>query len=77
VPQGLAFDTVAPLPAEKKSPISPVRLMFLGRIDPLKGLHLLLEALKDIPGDKIELDIYGQPGNAAYEEEWREKNSHA
>ena len=36
-----------------------IRLLFIGRIDPLKGLHLLLEAIYDLSKEKIQLDIFG------------------
>jgi glycosyltransferase involved in cell wall biosynthesis len=49
------------------------RLIFLGRIDPLKGLHHLLEAIMTLPKDKIHLDIFGQTGDETYENEWRKK----
>ena len=73
VAQGLPFDSMVPPSTAKAEARSPLRLMFLGRIDPLKGLHLLIEALRDIPEDKIELDIYGENGGSDYEREWRNK----
>ncbi len=61
---------------EKKEQSPAVtRLIFLGRINSLKGLHLLLEALMDLPGDKIELDIFGQTNDEGYENEWRKKTA--
>ncbi len=41
-----------------------LRLMFLGRLHPKKGLDLLLGAMRDLPED-TRLDIYGD-GPAAY-----------
>jgi glycosyltransferase involved in cell wall biosynthesis len=43
-----------------------IKLIFAGRISPFKGLHLLLEALKEIPEDKIELSIYGKEDSKEY-----------
>jgi glycosyltransferase involved in cell wall biosynthesis len=45
------------------------RIAFLGRLDPTKGVHVLVEALARNPGLKIKLDIYGvvqSAANAAY-----------
>ncbi len=46
-------------PAPKPSAGLPIKLVFIGRISYLKGLHLLLEALKQMETEKIHLDIYG------------------
>ncbi len=45
---------------EKQEFTGVLRLVYVGRISPVKGIHLLLEAMKQIPGDKISLDIYGE-----------------
>jgi glycosyltransferase involved in cell wall biosynthesis len=37
----------------------PIRLVFIGRISAFKGLDILIAALKELPGEKITLDIYG------------------
>ncbi len=37
----------------------PLRLVFVGRIYPAKGLHLLLEAIQALPTNNYILDIYG------------------
>jgi glycosyltransferase involved in cell wall biosynthesis len=47
-----------------------IRIAFLGRLDPTKGVHVLVEALARNPGLKIKLDIYGivqSAANAAYQ----------
>lgn len=38
---------------------SPVRLVFFGRIDPTKGLHVVLDALAQVRGLDVELHAYG------------------
>ncbi|MBR0572230.1 glycosyltransferase [Microvirga sp. STS03] len=52
----------------------PIRLMYIGRISPIKGVHLLLEAVKGLPCDKIILHIYGQEMGDAYSASCREQS---
>lgn len=60
-----------PLPARSATPQEPAfgleRALFVGRLDPEKGLHLALKALKDLrhSGYAVSLDIAGT-GDAAY-----------
>ena len=66
IPQGHLFsnsteDTIA-IPKS----IGVLKLLFVGRITRFKGLHLLLEAMSQIPKEKIHLDIFGQDGDEAY-----------
>jgi glycosyltransferase involved in cell wall biosynthesis len=75
VPQALPLDAVSRSEPQKERVTTALRLIFLGRIDPLKGLHLLLQALMAMPERQIELDIYGQFGDTAYETEWRKKTA--
>jgi glycosyltransferase involved in cell wall biosynthesis len=46
----------------------PIRLGYFGRLDPAKGVDILVEALARARGIKVELEIYGvrQPGCEAY-----------
>jgi glycosyltransferase involved in cell wall biosynthesis len=48
-----------------------VRLIFIGRLSPLKGIDLLLNAIGKLPEDKIELSIYGK-GDQAYIDKCRQ-----
>lgn len=43
----------------KKRKLDTLYIVFVGHVDYQKGLHHLFEALKDIPKEKIQLDIYG------------------
>ncbi len=54
----------------------PLKLIFVGRIDPLKGLHLLIQALMELPVEKIQLDIYGPVTDDAFYKTWKETTSH-
>jgi glycosyltransferase involved in cell wall biosynthesis len=38
---------------------SALKIMFVGRLDPTKGAHVLIDALKAAPGLAVTLDIYG------------------
>ena len=51
----------------------PLRLLFLGNVTPLKGLHVLLEAVRGQPCD-LRLDVVGSLGVApAYARRMREQ----
>jgi glycosyltransferase involved in cell wall biosynthesis len=62
------------IPLEPSSSISyrkdsevPLKLIFLGRISKFKGLHLLIEAVKNIDPLSVQLSIYGKSNDAFYE----------
>jgi glycosyltransferase involved in cell wall biosynthesis len=50
----------------------PVRLVFMGRIYPDKGLLVLMNALKDVGEGQVSLDIYGQIDDKAYAQKCRD-----
>lgn len=52
----------------------PLKLVYVGRISALKGLHLLIDAVQKIPVDKISLYIYGPEAEEAYAIECRQKS---
>ena len=74
IPQGLAFSVIEKVLHKVIKSSIPLRLVFIGRIGRLKGLHLLLEAVLGLPEDKISLHIYGQPCDADYEKDLRHKS---
>jgi glycosyltransferase involved in cell wall biosynthesis len=45
----------------------PLRLAFIGRLYPAKGLHVLVQALLDLPALPVNLDIYGVVQDSASE----------
>jgi glycosyltransferase involved in cell wall biosynthesis len=47
------------LPPRRWRPDGVLRLLFLGRLDPQKGIENLLEALSQIANNDVRLDIYG------------------
>jgi glycosyltransferase involved in cell wall biosynthesis len=72
IPQALPLDNVSDS-IENKAVNSPLRLLFLGRINKFKGLHLIVEALKAIDSSLVSLSIYGNSDDEAYEQEQRIK----
>jgi glycosyltransferase involved in cell wall biosynthesis len=71
--QGLCHEPPdqAATPALVEPPDRPLRLVFLGRLDPTKGLDVLLAALGADPELKVTLDVYGVlqgDGQAAYQQ---------
>jgi glycosyltransferase involved in cell wall biosynthesis len=70
IPQGLPLSTTAK-PLKIKSAHQPLRLLFLGRINKFKGLHLLLEVLMAIDPALVELSVYGNSDDEAYEQALR------
>lgn len=54
-----------------KNNITVLKLVFVGRINESKGLHLLLQAIKEIPEEKIMLDIFGPVTDEKYADQWK------
>lgn len=64
-----------PLPATPRAP-DRLRIVNWGGIDPRKGIHLILEALADLPGrEAFEIHLHGREGDPEYMEELREKGA--
>ena len=49
----------ATIDTRRRSPSDPLRVVHLGRLDPVKGTRLLLHAIAAIPDAPIELDVFG------------------
>lgn len=55
--QGLPY-AVAPAAADSRRETPPVRFAFLGRLDAVKGLHILIEAFRQAPQLNAALDVF-------------------
>jgi len=63
----------APISDRRESDNHPLRLSYFGRIDRMKGLDIVIEALNRIPNVPVTLNVYGilQPGSERYAEKLR------
>lgn len=59
-------------PRPGPEPGAPLRIGFLGRIEPVKGLHILLEASERIGSDHVRVQV-GGTGTQAYAEGLRDR----
>ena len=88
VANGLASDKIVVLPSvipsKKNSPIEQkiatlqdrkIRLVYIGRIAQIKGLHILLDAVLKLEQQNWELDIYGPVSEVPYYELCRKKTT--
>lgn len=57
VPHGIALPGRQPLPADIGN--RPLRFIYVGRINHVKGVHVMLKAFKDLPPGAYELHIVG------------------
>jgi glycosyltransferase involved in cell wall biosynthesis len=66
IQQGLPFKANTVL--EKKIVTNrPLHLIFLGRINKFKGLHLLISALEGVDPSLVSLSVFGNSDDSAYE----------
>lgn len=60
VPHGLSRTKEIPLGAQPAADVgAPLRVVTLGRLEPIKGVDLLVRALQMLPRMSITLDVYG------------------
>lgn len=68
---GLEEHALEPAPAQPRTGV--LRLGYVGTFRHSKGVHVLLEAMRRLPSDKIQLAVYGSPGHfPEYDERVRE-----
>ncbi len=74
IPQGLPQEFKIKCKETSTNIKKPVRIIFLGRVSYLKGLHLIVEALLQLPPNNIILDIYGQEDGTDYQQKLKQKS---
>jgi len=70
--QGLCHDLPEKIISRHRCTEPILKIAFLGRLHPTKGIHILIAAMLAVPDLPIKLDIYGisqSAGNAAYQQE--------
>jgi glycosyltransferase involved in cell wall biosynthesis len=68
IPQALPHLNLQKLIHRQNNFDGVVKLIFVGRISAFKGVHLLIDAVKNLPREKVTLHIYGQTDSAEYEQ---------
>ncbi len=68
IEQGLPVKTAPNIKNIIKNKLNtPLKLMFLGRVTKIKGLHLLIDVILNINPNLVRLDIYGQGDDTNFE----------
>src|SRR5205823_2597201 len=55
-----------PPPPPRRPHAGPLRVGFLGRLEPAKGAHVLLEAARAVPELALEVRLWGNDADPAY-----------
>src|SRR5262249_25094681 len=58
IPYGVAIDSRRPAP-DRRTPSSPLRFGLIGSMMPHKGIHVAVEAFRDVDPDRATLDVWG------------------
>jgi len=64
IKQGLTNEVLMPIKTSQAT--LPLKLVFIGRISALKGLHLLIAAINQLPLGQVSLDIFGPKTEDSY-----------
>ena len=66
IPQALTTEKIMLNVENKNSDADLIRLVFIGRIQHTKGVHLLIEAMKNFDTTQVQLDVYGKEEQSGY-----------
>lgn len=66
IEQGIPLDPTN-YTSKRKIHEGPLKLIFLGRINKFKGLHILIDAIKDINPLSVQLSVFGNSDDEIYE----------
>ena len=70
--QAVDASATSPSSARERRYSQTLRVGFLGRWDPVKGVHVLVDAFRQLPGTvDAELIVHGLPGDRSYEQSVR------
>ena len=72
IPQGLPSHVPPKQIHRRNSGI--IKFLFIGRISQFKGVHLLINAFKELEPNRAELHIYGQADDLDYEQSLRQSS---
>ncbi|MBB1284681.1 glycosyltransferase [Flavisolibacter sp. BT320] len=74
LPQAIEMETDFPK-SKIREIVSPLKVVYIGRISEQKGLHLLTDAVSMLPEESISLTIYGPDADANYARAIRQKTA--
>jgi glycosyltransferase involved in cell wall biosynthesis len=57
--QGIEWDRTGTTSSSSRCSDGELRVAFVGRLDPTKGLHVLINAIREVATSAIKLDVYG------------------
>lgn len=66
LPTSLARVSKTEIYPKKNETGLPVKMVFIGRIQPTKGIHLIIEAMHSFSPNQVQIDIYGRPEQTDY-----------
>jgi glycosyltransferase involved in cell wall biosynthesis len=66
IPQGLATISAEVLKKNNGPASLPIKIIFIGRIQPQKGVDLLIDAIKEFNSNELLVDIYGKREETTY-----------